>query len=66
MKPVVTRFAPSPTWYVHIWSLRTVLYNYLFAKKLNGKFMLRVEDTDRSRLVEGSVENMLEILASVW
>ena len=66
MKPVVTRFAPSPTGYVHIWSLRTVLYNYLFAKKNNGKFMLRVEDTDRSRLVEWSVENMLEILASVW
>lgn len=66
MKPVVTRFAPSPTWYVHIWSLRTVLYNYLFAKKNNGKFMLRVEDTDRSRLVEWSVENMIEILASVW
>jgi glutamyl/glutaminyl-tRNA synthetase len=42
-----------------------VLYNYLFAKKNNGKFMLRVEDTDRSRFVEGSIENMLEILASV-
>lgn len=42
------------------------MYNYLFAKKHNGKFMLRVEDTDRTRLVEGSVENMLEILASVW
>lgn len=63
---VVTRFAPSPTWYLHIWSLRTVLYNYLFAKKNNGKFLLRIEDTDRTRLVEGSVDNMLAVLASVW
>lgn len=63
---IVTRFAPSPTWYVHIGSLRTVLYNYLYAKKNNGKFMLRIEDTDRSRYVEGSVENMISVLASVW
>ena len=63
---VTTRFAPSPTWYVHIWSLRTVLYNYLFAKKNNGKFMVRIEDTDRTRFVEWSVENMLWVLASVW
>ncbi len=63
---VVTRFAPSPTWFLHIWSLRTVLYNYLFAKANNWKFMLRVEDTDRTRFVEGSIENMLEVLASVW
>lgn len=63
---VITRFAPSPTWYVHIWSLRTVLYNYLFAKKNNGKFLLRIEDTDRNRLVEWSVENLLNVLASVW
>ena len=63
---IVTRFPPSPTWYLHIWSLRTVLYNYLYAKKKNGKFLLRIEDTDRTRLVEGSVQNMLEILTSVW
>ncbi len=63
---VVTRFAPSPTWYLHIWSLRTVLYNYLYAKKNNWKFLLRIEDTDRTRLVEGSVENMLWVLASIW
>jgi len=63
---VTTRFAPSPTWYVHIWSLRTVLYNYLFAKKNNWKFLIRIEDTDRTRYVEGSVENMLEVLATVW
>lgn len=63
---IVTRFAPSPTWFLHIWSLRTVLYNYLFAKANNWKFMLRVEDTDRTRFVEWSIENMLEVLASVW
>ena len=63
---IITRFAPSPTWYLHIWSLRTVLYNYLFAKKNNGKFMLRIEDTDRTRIVDWSVENMLQVLASVW
>jgi len=62
---VVTRFAPSPTWYLHIWSLRTVLFNYLFTKKNNWKFMLRIEDTDRTRLVDWSVENMINILASV-
>ncbi len=63
---ITTRFAPSPTWYLHIWSLRTVLYNYLVAKKDNWKFMLRIEDTDRSRYVEGSVENMINILNKVW
>lgn len=63
---IVTRFAPSPTGYLHIWSLRTVLYNYLYAKQQDGKFMLRIEDTDRTRYVEGSVENLLNVLASVW
>jgi glutamyl/glutaminyl-tRNA synthetase len=62
---VITRFAPSPTGYVHIGSLRTVLFNYLFTKKNNGKFMLRIEDTDRTRFVEGSVDNMIEVLASI-
>lgn len=59
---IKTRFAPSPTGYLHIGSLRTVLYNYLYAKQKWGKFMLRVEDTDRTRLVEDSIENMLKIL----
>lgn len=63
---VITRFAPSPTWYVHIWSLRTVLYNYLFSKKNKGKMLLRVEDTDRTRLVEWSIDNLLNVLAIVW
>jgi glutamyl-tRNA synthetase len=51
-----TRFAPSPTGYMHIGNLRTALYAYLIAKKHNGKFILRIEDTDQERLVEGSVE----------
>jgi len=56
------RFAPSPTGYVHIGSLRTALYNYLFAKGQNGKYILRVEDTDRTRLVEGALENLIDSL----
>lgn len=56
------RFAPSPTGYLHVGGLRTALYNYLFAKKNNGKFILRIEDTDRSRYVEGAVENLIDSL----
>ena len=57
-----TRFAPSPTGYLHVGSLRTAFYNYLFAKHNNGDFILRIEDTDRSRYVEGSIENLVKIL----
>ncbi len=56
------RFAPSPTGYLHVGGLRTALYNYLFAKKNNGTFILRIEDTDRTRLVEGAVENLITTL----
>jgi len=56
---VRVRFAPSPTGFVHIGSLRTALYNYLFARKNDGKYILRVEDTDQSRYVEGAIEGML-------
>ncbi len=59
---VKTRFAPSPTGDLHIGGLRTALYNYLFAKKNNGKFLLRIEDTDQARYKEGSVEKILESL----
>ncbi len=59
----VVRFAPSPTGFVHIGSLRTALYNYLFAKKTGGKYLLRVEDTDQTRLVEGALVGMLEAMA---
>lgn len=53
---VRTRFAPSPTGYLHIGGLRTALYAYLFAKKHGGKFILRIEDTDLERYVEGAVD----------
>jgi glutamyl-tRNA synthetase len=56
------RFAPSPTGYLHVGGLRTALYNYLFAKKNNGTFVLRIEDTDRNRYVEGAVENLIQAL----
>jgi glutamyl-tRNA synthetase len=56
------RFAPSPTGYLHVGGLRTALYNYLFAKHHNGKFILRIEDTDQSRKVEGAVENLIQTL----
>ncbi len=62
MKEIRTRFAPSPTGYLHVGGLRTALYNFLFAKKNNGKFILRIEDTDRSRYVEGAVENLIQTL----
>ena len=60
-----TRFAPSPTGFLHIGGLRTALYAYLFARKNNGKFVLRIEDTDQKRYVEGSVENLLKTLTWV-
>lgn len=53
---VVTRFAPSPTGYMHIGNLRTALYSYLISKHEGGKFILRIEDTDRERLVEGATD----------
>lgn len=56
-----TRYAPSPTGYLHVGGLRTALYNYLYARGLGGKLILRVEDTDRTRLVEGAVENFLDV-----
>ncbi len=54
-----TRFAPSPTGYVHVGSLRTALYCYLYSKQQKGSYILRIEDTDRSRYVEGSIENLI-------
>jgi len=59
---VRVRFAPSPTGYLHVGGLRTALYNYLFAKHNHGKFILRIEDTDRNRYVEGAAENLIETL----
>lgn len=60
--PVRTRFAPSPTGFLHLGSLRTALYNYLLARNTNGQFLLRLEDTDQKRLIEGAEENIYEIL----
>ncbi len=59
---VRVRFAPSPTGYVHIGGLRTALYNYLFAQKNNGTYLLRVEDTDQTRFVEGAMEGMIDVM----
>lgn len=59
---VVTRFAPSPTGFMHVGGVRTALYAYLWAKKNNGTFILRIEDTDKEREVEGSIEHIIKSL----
>ncbi len=61
-KDIRVRYAPSPTGFVHIGNLRTALFNYLFAKHNNGKLVLRIEDTDQLRKVEGAVENIIRTL----
>lgn len=68
-KKVRVRFAPSPTGSLHVGGMRTALYNFLFAKKHQGKFVLRIEDTDRKRLVAGAQEklqNTLKLLGIVY
>ena len=57
-----TRFAPSPTGLLHVGGLRTALYNYIFAKQNNGEFILRIEDTDQSRKVDGAINSLIESL----
>src|SRR5690606_13313124 len=59
---VRVRFAPSPTGPLHIGGVRTALFNYLFAKKHGGDFLLRIEDTDQSRFVEGAEAYIIEAL----
>jgi glutamyl-tRNA synthetase len=59
---VRVRFAPSPTGYLHVGGARSALFNYLFAKHHNGTFILRIEDTDRSRYVEGAMQEIFESL----
>ncbi len=61
-KTVVTRFAPSPTGFMHIGNLRTALYAYLLSKSQGGKFILRIEDTDQVRLVEGATDVIIKTL----
>lgn len=65
MKEIRTRFAPSPTGYMHIGNLRTALYTYLIAKHNSGKFILRIEDTDQKRLVEDAVRVIYDTLKTV-
>lgn len=62
VKEVRTRFAPSPTGYMHVGNLRTALYTYLIAKHNDGKFILRIEDTDQERYVEGAVDVIFKTL----
>jgi len=63
MKKIRVRFAPSPTGPLHIGGVRTALYNYLFARKNNGSLILRIEDTDQARFVEGAEKYIIESLA---
>ncbi|MBQ3651651.1 MAG: glutamate--tRNA ligase, partial [Clostridia bacterium] len=65
MNTVRTRFAPSPTGYLHLGGLRTALYAYLAAKKDNGVFVLRIEDTDQARYVEGAVDVIYRTLKDI-
>lgn len=62
MEKVVTRFAPSPTGFMHIGGVRTALFAYLLARKNNGTFILRIEDTDKEREVAGSIPHIMESL----
>ena len=61
-KPVRVRFAPSPTGPLHMGGVRTALYNYLFAKKHNGTFIIRIEDTDQARFVPGAQDYIVDAL----
>lgn len=68
-KDIVTRFAPSPTGYIHIGNVRSAIYPYLLARKNQGRFVLRIEDTDRERYVEGAtdlIEDTLKWLGLDW
>src|SRR6187200_3212482 len=61
-KNIRVRFAPSPTGGLHLGGVRTVLYNYLFARKNGGKFIVRIEDTDQTRFVEGAEKYIFDCL----
>lgn len=64
-KPVRTRFAPSPTGFMHVGNLRTALYEFLIARSLGGTFVLRIEDTDQDRLIEGATKVIFNTLKNV-
>ena len=59
-KPIRTRFAPSPTGFLHIGGARTALFNWLFARHHGGTFYLRIEDTDRARSTQAAIDAILE------
>ena len=65
MKPARTRFAPSPTGYLHVGGIRTALFAWLLARQTNGAFILRFEDTDKKREVEGAREHLIKSLISL-
>ena len=69
MEEIKTRFAPSPTGYIHIGNVRSAIYPYLIARQTGGKFILRIEDTDRARYVDGAtelIEDALKWLGLEW
>lgn len=63
MQKIRVRFAPSPTGFLHVGGLRTALFNFLFARQNSGQFILRIEDTDRARFVEGAMEDIIQSLS---
>ena len=63
-KAVVTRFAPSPTGFLHIGGARTALFNWLYARHHGGKYLLRVEDTDRARSTEAAIDAIFDVDSS--
>ena len=64
-KKVRTRYAPSPTGFMHVGNLRTALYEYLIAKSMGGDFILRIEDTDQERLVDGAIDIIYNTMKTV-
>ena len=60
VRPVVTRFAPSPTGFLHIGGARTALFNWLYARRMGGKFLLRIEDTDKARSTQPAIDAILD------
>src|SRR5262249_28038804 len=62
MKPVRTRFAPSPTGYMHVGGVRTALFAWLVARQNGGQFILRIEDTDKNREIKGSIDHIIKSL----
>src|SRR5210317_340264 len=62
MNTIITRFPPSPTGYLHVGGARTALFNWLYARHMKGKFVLRIEDTDAARSTQASVDAIFEAL----